>query len=111
MFFTVTLAPGTTAPDVSVTVPESADVAPPWAKVAGAPRASAATTRKPAANSLRTARVMKCSFTDRRNRVSRMFDELLRVGGAYPPERGVWNAVYRSRAPPPAIGIQRVCRK
>ena len=54
MFFTMTLAPGMTAPDVSVTVPESDDVAPPWAKAAGAPMATTATARKAETNSLRS---------------------------------------------------------
>jgi hypothetical protein len=57
--FTTTLAPGITAPDVSVTVPERVAVDPPWANAAGAPKATTASARKADANSLRAVLVMQ----------------------------------------------------
>src|SRR6188768_949796 len=64
-FFTTTLAPGMTAPLVSVTVPERVDVEPPWAYVAGAWITTAASAMKATANSLRAVLVMNCSLIDR----------------------------------------------
>ena len=90
MFFTVTLAPGTTAPDVSVTVPDSDEVAPPWAKVEGAPRAATATTRKAQTNSLRTASVMHCSLPTAGHADRATCAELVtgKLEGSYATRRG-----------------------
>jgi hypothetical protein len=56
--FTSTLAPGMTAPDVSVTVPESVDVAPPCATAADGHKARTARAMKAAQSSLRAGLVM-----------------------------------------------------
>ena len=63
MFFTMTLAPGMTAPDVSVTVPDERRRGAALGECCGRRRGPAtASAKKATANSLRAVLVMNCSL-------------------------------------------------
>src|SRR5262245_16757339 len=106
-FFTTTFAPGMIAPDVSVTVPESVEVARPWADAAVVPRATAANAMKARENSLRAELVMELLLVSYK---PDMNGNPQRGGNRAHQTRGD-AAAHLIRAPPPVTGIQRVLRE